>query len=317
MSYAQFGLIQATDFNTLVGGNPTATANTLNATWATGSGTAGYGQTAVANVTAGNTVLATSWNALVSNTASAASHQGSSITSVTAPVAGATVTYLSAVPTNLQTIYTNRLNAATQSGTSANTATRGTTWTTALTFTHTATFANGDAARYFFNSGGQLKMTVTHANNAAGINLLFNNLCSNVGTVVLSAPSSGTANIVGTTYNGITKVGGGGNSPTISQNNGYYALTTSNANVFTQTASTGPSGYLSSFIRFIVQSNGTQGSNGDAGNVITISTVWDEVPDGLVVGTGSATTLTVVPPETGNIANTWGTITLAGSVTGS
>ena len=317
MSYAQFGLIQATDFNTLVGGNPTATANTLNATWATGSGTAGYGQTAVANVTAGNTVLATSWNALVSNTASAASHQGSSITSVTAPVAGATVTYLSAVPTNLQTIYTNRLNAATQSGTSANTATRGTTWTTALTFTHTATFANGDAARYFFNSGGQLKMTVTHANNAAGINLLFNNLCSNIGTVVLSAPSSGTANIVGTTYNGITRVGGGGNSPTISQNNGYYALTTSNANVFTQTASTGPSGYLSSFIRFIVKSNGTVGSNGDAGNVITISTVWDEVPDGLVVGSGSATTLTVVPPETGNIANTWGTITLAGSVTGS
>ena len=317
MSYAQFGLIQATDFNTLVGGNPTATANTLNATWATGSGAAGYGQTAVANVAAANTVLATSWNALVSNTASAASHQGSSITSVTAPTAGTTVTYLSAVPTNLQTIYTNRLNAATQSGTSANTATRGTTWTTALTFTHTATFANGDAARYFFNSGGQLKMTVTHANNAAGINLLFNNLCSNIGTVVLSAPSSGTANIVGTTYNGITRVGGGGNSPTISQNNGYYALTTSNANVFTQTASTGPSGYLSSFIRFIVQSNGTQGSNGDAGNVITISTVWDEVPDGLVVGTGSATTLTVVPPETGNIANTWGTITLSGSVTGS
>ena len=317
MAYAQFGLIQATDFNTLAGGNPTATANTLNATWATGSGTAGYGQTAVANVAAANTVLATSWNALVSNTASAASHQGSSITSVTAPVAGTTVTFLSAVPTNLQTIYTNRLNAATQSGTSANAISFGSTWSTALTFTHTATFANGDAARYFFNSGGQLKMTVTHANNAAGINLLFNNLASNVGTVVLSAPSSGTANIAATTFNGITKLGGGGNSPTISQNNGYYALTTSNANVFTQTASTGPSGYLSSFIRFIVKSNGTVGSNGDAGNVITISTVWDEVPDGLVVGSGSATTLTVVPPETGNIANTWGTITLSGSVTGS
>jgi hypothetical protein len=194
---------------------------------------------------------------------------------------------------------------------------RGTTWSTALTFTHTATFANGDAARYFFNSGGQLKMTVSHANNAAGINLLFNNLASNVGTVVLSAPSSGTANVVGTTYNGITKVGGGGNSPTISQNNGYYALTSSNANVFTQTASTGPSGYLSSFIRFIVRSNGTQGSNGDAGSVITISTVWDEVPDGLVVGTGSTTTLTVTPPEVTNIANTWGNIALAGSVTGS
>jgi hypothetical protein len=317
MSYAQFGLIEATDFNALVGGNPTATANTLNATWATGSGTAGYGQTAVANVTAGNTVAASSWNSLVTNTANVATHQGSSITSVTAPTAGATVTFLSAVPTNLQTIYTNRLNAATQSGTTSNAVTRGTTWSTALTFTHTATFANGDAARFFFNSGGQLKMTVSHADNTAGINLLFNNLASNVGTVVLSAPSSGTANIAGTNFNGIQKVGGGGSSPTISPNNGYYALTTSNANVFTQTASTGPSGYLSSFIRFIVQSNGTQGSNGDAGSVITISTVWDEVPDGLVVGTGSTTTLTVTPPEVTNIANTWGTITLAGSVTGS
>jgi hypothetical protein len=317
MAYAQFGLIQATDFNTLVGGNPTATANTLNATWATGSGTAGYGQTAVANVAAANTVLATSWNALVSNTASAASHQGSSITSVTAPVAGTTVTFLSAVPTNLQTIYTNRLNAASQSSTTSNAVTRGTTWSTSLTFTHTATFANGDAARYFFNSGGQLKMTVSHANNAAGINLLFNNLASNVGTVALSAPSSGSITVVGTSYNGITKVGGGGNSPTISNNTGYYALTSSNANVFTQTASTGPSGYLSSFIRFIVKSNGTVGSNGDAGNVITIYTVWDEVPDGLVVGANSITTLTVTPPEVTNIANTWGTITLAGSVTGS
>lgn len=317
MSYAQFGSIQAQDFNTLVGGNPTATANTLNATWATGSGTAGYGQTAVSNVTLGQTVAASSWNSLVTNTASAASHQGSSITSVTAPTSGSSVAYLSAVPTNLQTVYTNRLNAATQSSTTSNTATRGTIWSQSLTFIHTATFANGDAARYFFNSGGQLKMTVSHANNAAGINLLYNNLASNVGTVALSAPSSGTITIVGTGYNGITKIGGGGSSPTISPNNGYYALTTSNATVFTQTASTGPSGYLSSFIRFIVKSNGTQGSNGDTGSAITIYTVWDEVPDGLTVGSGSITTLTLVPPETTNISNTWGAVTLSGSVTGS
>lgn len=317
MSYAQFGLIEATDFNTLVGGNPTTTANTLNATWATGGGTAGYGQTAVANVAAGNSVVATGqWNALVSNTASAASHQGSSITSVTAPTAGGTITYLSAIPTNLQTIYSNRLNAATQGSTTSNTATRTTTWSSLLTFTHTATFANGDAARYFFNSGGQLAMTVSHP-NGTGINLLFNNLASNVGTVVLSAPSSGSVTIAGTSYNGITKVGGGGNAPTISANSGYYALTTSNVTAFTQTASTGPSGYLSTFIRFIVKSNGTQGSNGDTGSVITVYTIWDEVPDGLTVSANSATTMTVRPPETTNLANSWGTITLAGSVTGS
>jgi hypothetical protein len=317
MAYAQFATIDAADFNTLVGGNPTTTANSLNATWATGGGTAGYGQTAVANVVAGTNILAsTQWASLVSNTASAATHQGSSITSVSVPVAGGVIAYNAAIPTNLTTIYTNRLNALAQGSTTANTATRGTTWSNQLTFTHTATFASGDAARYFFNAGGQIKMTVSHP-GSSGIDLLFNNLASNVGTVVMSAPTSGSVSIAGTSYNGITKIGGGGNAPTIATNNGYYALTTSNANVFTQTASTGPSGYLSSFIRFIVQSNGTQGSNGDAGSIITIYTIWDEVPDGLVVATDSATTMTLTPPATTNITNTWGAVTLSGTVTGS
>jgi len=317
MSYAQFGLIQASDFNTFVGGNPTTTANTLNATWATGGGAAGYGQTPVANVATGNTVVATGqWNALVTNTASAATHQGSSITSVSAPTTGGTVTFLSAIPTNLSTIYSNRLNAATQGSTASNTATRGSTWSQILTFTHTATFANGDAARYFFNSGGQLKMTCSHP-GGTGINLLLSDLASNVGTVALSSPSSGTVTIAGAPYNGVTKVGGGGNSPTLDANKGYYGLSTSNSTVFTQTASTGPSGYLGTFIRFIVKTNGTQGSNSDNGSVITVHTIWDQIPDGLVVSTGSATTMTVQSPETTNISNTWGAISLSGSVTGS
>lgn len=317
MAYAQFGLIQATDFNTFVGGNPTTTANTLNATWATGGGTAGYGQTAIANVAVGNTVIATGqWNALVSNTASAATHQGSTITSVTAPTSGGTVTYLSAIPTNLQTVYGSRLNAATQGSTTSNTATFGSAWQNQLTFTHTATFANGDAARYFFNAGGQIKMTVSHP-GGSGINLLLNNLASNVGTVVQSAPTSGTVSIVGTSYAGIQKVGGGGNSPTVDSTKGYYGMTTSNATVFTQTASTGPAGYLGTFIRFIAKSNGTQGSNGDTGSVVTIYTIWDEVPDGLSASSGSATTMTLSLPETTNIANSWGAITLAGTVSGS
>ncbi len=315
MSYAQFGTIAAADFNTLVGGEPTATANTLNATWATGSGAAGYGQTAQANVSTGQTIGASEWANLVNRTASAASHQGSSITSVTAPSAGGVITYLSAIPTNLQTIYTNRRNAATQSSTTSNAVTSASTWSSLATFTHTATFANGDAARYFFNSGGQLAITVSHANTTAGINLLLNQLCTNVGTVVMSSVTSGAATIAGTSYNGITKVGGGGNAPTISTNSGYYNLTTSNANVFYQTASTGPSGYLSTNINIFIKSNGTVGSNGDVGNVITVYTVWDEIPNGLTVGTGATTTLTVRPPEVTNLANTWGTISLAGSVT--
>lgn len=318
MSYAQFGTIAALDYNMLVTGNVAngTTANTLNIVWSIGSGGAGYGQTAEGNVTVGDTVTAVKWANLITKTSNLASHQSSSITSVTAPASGNTITYNANVVTNLQTTYVNRLNAVSQSGTSANTATYAPTWLNAITFTHIVTFANGDAARYFFNSGGQLAITCAHP-AGTGINLLLNNLASNVGTVVLSSPTSGTATIASTSYNGVTKVGGGGSTPTISTNSGYYSWTTSNANAFYQTASTGPSGYLSTNINILVKTNGTQGSNGDVGNVITISTVWDEIPNGLTVATGSATTVTIRPPEVTYIANTWGTPSVTGTVTGS
>lgn len=315
MSYAQYGLIEATDFNNLVGISPSTTANRLNTVWSVGGSSAGYGQTVVPNVSVGGTVTASDWANLVNKTSNSASHQGSTITSVTAPASGGTIAYLSAIPTNINTIYSNRLNATSQGSTTSNTASRSSTWSSALTFTHTATFANGDAARYFFNAGGQIAMTASHP-AGSGINALFNALASAIGTVVMSAPATGTITIAGTSYNGITKIGGSG-SPTITNNNGYYALTTSNANVFTQTASSGPSGYLNSFIRYIVKSNGTQGSNGDTGSIITISTVWDEVPNGLIVSNNSNVTMTIRPPSSTYIANTWGAITLSGSVTGS
>jgi len=319
MSYAQFGLIQATDLNTLAGGNPTTTANTINAVWATGGGANGYGQTAVANVSAETSVAATGqWASIVSNTASAAAHQGSTITSVTVPVSGGLIQFNSAIPTNLQTIYTNRGNATAQGSTSANTVTRGTTWSDQVTFTHTVTFANGDAARYFFNAGGQIKMTFSHPGGAAPDNI-FSALATDCGTVVISGQASGSRTIAGTAYNGVTKVGGGGNSPTISQNSGYMAQTTSNVSIFKQTANTSTPAYVGSFIEVVTKTNGTVGSNGDTGNVITISTIWDEVPPGntQVISANTATTCTVVPPSTTNISNTWGTITIAGSQTGS
>ena len=311
MSYTQYGTIAASDYNTLVGGDPVTSSGTLNAVWATGGTNTGYGQTAEANVATGDSVTATKWANLVTKTSNSASHQGTSISSVTAPAAGGLVTYLSAIPTNLTSIYTSRLNAASQGSTTANTATYGSTWSAALTFTHTVTFANANAARYFFNAGGQLKVTCAHANTATSINQLYNGLASNIGTVVLSSPTTGSVTINSTSFNGVTKVGGGGNSPTISTNTGYYALTTSNANVFTQLASTGPSGYLSSFIRVIAASNGSPGAT------VTLYTVWDEVPDGLTVGSGSATTVTAQAPETTYLANTWGTISVTGTVSGS
>jgi len=317
MTYAQYGSIAAADYNGLVGTNPNTTSGTLNTVWSTGGSLTGYGQTAEATVAAGDSVTAAKWANLVTKTASSASHQGSSLSTVTTPVAGGSVAYQANIPTNLTTIYTSRLNAATQGATSSNAVAYGSSWLNALTFTHTVTFANGDAARYFFNSGGQLKVTCAHAATSGSGNTLFNGLASNVGTVVMSAPTSGTITIASTSYNGITKIGGGaGGGNTISTNSGYYAMTTSNANVFTQLAGTGGA-YVNTFIRIIAKSNGTQGSNGDTGSIVTLYTVWDEVPDGLTVGSGSTVTVTAQAPETTYLANTWGTISLAGSVSGS
>jgi len=319
MSYAQFGLIQASDYNSLVGGNPTTTANTLNAVWATGSGGVGYGQTAAANVSAGASVAATNWATLINNTSSAASHQGATLGTVTTPTSGGTVTYQANVVTNLQTIYGNRLNAAAQGSTTANTTTTGGAWTDTATFTFTVTFANGDAARYFFNAGGQIKMTASHPNNTAGINAAFNSLASATGTIVVSGQNSGSRTIVGTSYNGLTKVGGSGDAVANSAL-GYFGLTTNaiggtNTLLLDQNYSTSPySGLVE--IQYRGNVNGVQGSNGDNGTIVRIVSTWnsDTANTIKVVGSGSAVTCTAVPPSQTNIANTWGAITIAGSV---
>ena len=315
MSYTQYGNIQATDFNTLVGTNPTAIANTLNAVWGTGSGSAGYGQSPLATVSSGNTVSAnTQWANLISSVTTCGAHQGSSIIAATSPSAGSTVQYTAAIPTNLSTVYTNRLNAAAQGSNISNSVTTTATWSNTCTWTHTATFANGDAARYFFNSGGQIKIAMSHP-TGSGLNATFNTLAANVGNVVQSSIASGTASINGNTYTGITKVGGGGTPTVYSTNSGYYAMTAANANVLYQTAVNGSN---TASINLLVKSNGTQGSNADAGNTLTLYTVWHESPTGSIITSGSNVTVTAIYPESTYLSaspNAWGTVTLAGTYT--
>lgn len=318
MTYAQYGLISASDYNNFVGTSPGTTVNQLNTVWAVGGSSAGYGQTALDQVAVAGSVTASNWANLVNSTALSALHQGSTISSVTAPAAGSKINFVSGISTNLTTIYTNRLNATSQGTTTSNTQTYGASWNTQLIFQHTVTFGTGDRARYFFNAGGQIAITCSHPTGSSS-NVIFHNLAQDIGTVVLSAPITGTIIVSSTNYNGVTKIGGGGDAPTILTNNGYYALNTANATIFTQNACTGYYYYYggSGRIRILVKSNGTQGSNSDAGNVITIYTIWDDVEVGSTISAGSATTAVVRPPSTSNITNTWGAVSVAGTVSGS
>jgi hypothetical protein len=311
MTYAKYGKIEATDYNvTLVSTNISNVANRLNTVWSVGNNNAGYGQTAVGNVTVGNRVNHTEWGNLINTTANVAVHQSSSITTVTPPVAGDKILYTAAIPTNLTTIYTNRLNAASQGTTNSLDTTYSSTWNNGLAYTQTATFANGDAARYFFNAGGQLVISCSHP-TGPNANATISTLASQVGNIFLSSPTSGTATIGGVSYTGVTQVGGGGSS-SVSTGIGYYALTTSNATILTQTSTID-----SSTIVIVTKSNGTQGSRNDAGSVITFYTTWQESPNGIEATAGTTTRITAKYPSTSILSNTWGLVTLAGSVSSS
>lgn len=316
MTYAQYSNIQASDYNTLVGTSPSSTANTLNTVWAAGNGKNGYGQTALAQVATGQTVNAVDWANLINTTSNVASHQGTAITAITAPVAGQTASYLSALPINIQNIYAGKNNAASQGTSSTTTTTNPATWFRNITFTHTVTFASGDAARYFFNAGGQLALTFSHP-GGSGINSLFNALASAAGTLVLSSTNTGSVSIAGTAYSGFAKVGGSGTPTTLLTNVGYYGLSTSDQEVFRQLASGSPAGYTSSYLSVNIRTNGSQGSNSDNGSTLTITTLWNEIPTGLTASAGTTTALTIKPPETGYITNTWGSISVTGSISGS
>lgn len=325
MTYSTGSVILDDDYNIFATGNAAGTGDNnvanVNTVWGVGTGDKGYGQTTLpvlSAVTAGQTVTATQWSTMLARISSAGSQQSTSITPITSPVAGDTISAYAALSTNITSIYNSRLNCAAvgTSITSGGSVDRSTSWGTSVTFTHTITFASGDAARYFFNSGGRIVLSYSRSGGSANDqNTAITNLLSACGTIYITSGTA-TQTIAGGTYTGTVKSGGSG-SPTISANTGYYDLTTANVQVFTQSASS-YYGYEGNSLTINVKSNGTQGSNADAGSVITIySTVAKS--GGLTTCDGTLNaTLSLSPSATTYLTTTsWGTPTLSGSQTGS
>lgn len=317
MTYSVGGLIQAADYNAFISVN---TPN-VNVTWSTGSTDAGYGQTALAAATANTAVSATQWASLVNTIGAMASHQGTTITSRTAPVTGNLIQILANVTTDVNSCYTNRGNAAavgTQftgwTGTnSKTTTTSGATWT--ITFTNTVTFASSDAARYFFNAGGIIKIDVskTSTGNTGDPewNDLANTLC---GDIYISGGNS-TQTIAGTAYTGTTKIGGTGTANILLTTTGWYDLTAGAAAtiVYKQFADTAP--YTNNFIQHSIAKNA-------GSTALTITTLWSAsdgdpitggtAASGATPGTAPCTIVTYFPPSSTHLTTaSWGTPTVA------
>jgi hypothetical protein len=200
-------------------------------------------------------------------------------------------------------------NAAAQGPTTTYSSTSTSTWSTQMTALFTITFASADATRYFFNAGGQIAINMAHP-SGSGINSLWNTLCLQAGTLVLSAPDSGTVRIAGTNYTGFQKVGGSGSPLVNARDTGYYDLSSTWQTMYKQTASSGLSDYLQSYLSISMKTNGTRGSYGDKGNIIYVAVKFDQVPNGgssLRSAVGTTASLTIRPPSSTYITNTWGT----------
>ena len=318
MTYSVGGLIEATDYN---GFASTTVSGNVNAIWGTGAGNYGYGQTSTLTpVSVNGVVIATDWAALVNRISSIGSHTGVTITSRTAPVAGNTITLLNNLSTDLSNLFTSRANAA-SSGATISPAT-GTWWQATntpnsawtITTTHTITFANASAARYFFNSGGLIKWAVAKTTTGTEADTEWNDLATTLaGTIYLSGANTAHS-INGVDYTGTTKSGGTGTPTTLATTTGFYNLTTAATTLYDQYADTAP--YTSDHIRIqaSVDSNSTP-------SVLTLTTAWinassatpgsTEIITGGAAGSGPTTVVNYVAPETTYLGNSWGAITIS------
>lgn len=322
MSYTQFGLVEAVDFNALSGNTVTSSPNTFNSMWGVGYGNAGYGQSPVDPVADGEVVMASNWADLITKAGKAAGHQGSGITAIPTPGVGDTIAYLNNVSNNVTGLYTQRNNALTQGTTTYHETICGSSWTDRLVFNMTATFISGDHARYFFNAGGQLEVSFYHPSGDR-VDAFFNTLSAACGSIVLGSSSGSNTNLVNATrYHGITKIGGSGTPEFIDSAKGYYDLGTTDTDgdgiVFKQTVGGTPTryaGYVGSFIQVRAKTNGAQGLNGDNGNVVTMKVVFAQKPrHGIAISPNTTVTITCRPPSSVYLTNSWGAVGLDGSV---
>jgi hypothetical protein len=328
MTYSSGGLIQATDFNGFVS---TGTPN-INAVWGTGSTDSGWGQTALSTVSVGGTVTATNWASLVNTLASMGNQTSTTITSRSAPTAGQTISVLAAVSTDITNCNTNRANAAavgststTWTGGAAKTTGTGTgtnAWT--ATFTSTVTFASADAARYFFNAGGRVYLTMNKSSTGTDNDPDWNTFVGKVGTLSFTG-IAGSKTLAGTAYTGTTRTGGtGGTQTTLSTATGWYALTAGAAATTIFQLNDDVSPYTGDTIIVTAAKNAgattltfsttwNSSARSGAGQSTNISGGTDTTSPFSAYGTAPVVLCRFVPPSTTYLTNSWGTPTVASS----
>lgn len=316
MSYAQGNLIEATDYNNIIGANTSSNTSTFHAVWAWGNGSRGYGQTPISNVSVAGTVTATQWATLVNNINSANLHVRNTSSGLTANTAGQIIGFSGGLPTAITLLNQDRLLFATNSAVIANQnsltaygawSVASTTVTQTRAFGATVTFASPDRARFFFNAGGRLKFNCSAVNNA-GAN------SRSAAAAALFGYLGGVATFGANTNGGRT--GTGGTLGTNDTAKGYWNATTGNITLVSVTSTT--TNYTTDTASITYTTNGTVGSHNDNGTVLSFYAVINSTSGGNAGGSFDdsinitpTVTVDVSYPETTNLSNTWGAVTVA------
>ena len=297
MAYSAGDTILDDEYNTFATGNAAGTGDTsaasINTILGTGTGDAGYGQTNVVSaVAAGNTVTATQWTTLLARLNAIRQHQGTSI------------------------------NISSFSVASGDAIAVTDTWEASVTATHTVTFDGGNEARFFFNSGGFIKLNPS-LSDSTGRNAQWKHLLDEVGDLTLTASTfTRSFSNVASGYGA-----GGDNSPTTHlSTTGYYDLTNStDTSIFKYTIDDafGYGNYRANFYEVKINPGADHSDGlGNNGNVITIKQIFQDdhtnAQGTSVTGDISAPIIIGEPNQNQLAADVYGTITVAqSSFTGS
>jgi hypothetical protein len=188
------------------------------------------------------------------------------------------------------------------------------------------TFASANAARFFWNAGGIVRLKFGKSSTGTDHDADWNTLAGQCGSInITGRVNSAAQTIAGQAYTGTTRIGGsGGTQTTLATTTGWYQLTGTPTTVFQLNNTVSP--YSPEFIRVTA----TQTSS----TVLTLVTTWFDDGTGIapgttsnisggtataspsttITGTAPTTLVTYIPPSTSYLTNTWGTPTIAASV---
>ena len=262
MAYSAGDTILDDEYNAFVGNSSSPFG--LNHFAGTGELQYGLGESAVATVSAGGTIQASEWNALFTGMTTIAGHTADTLTSRSAVSAGDSIAIKAAVATDLATLAASvaagcpNTTAVTTSGILQQPASSS-TWTGSFTTEVSATFADANTARFFFNAGGKLRMDPIRTGNggsdgASGKDGAWDNLYNAVGNLDIGNLAT-------------TRSGSGETLTTNGLSNGFLDLTTSYVTLLKLTDDTYP--YTENTMEIQAKANASAGS----ATIVTIKVI--------------------------------------------